>query len=81
MWPHFDYGYILYDQACKVSFQQKLESIQYACFPITGTIGGISKERLYQELGLESLQLRGIFYKKLGIPGVPKKTLHNFKPV
>ena len=31
--PHLDYGDILYDQAFNLSFQQKLESIQYtACF-------------------------------------------------
>ena len=55
---HLDYGDILYDQAY-MSFHQKLESIQYnACLAITGTIRGTSKEKLYQEIGLESLQLR-----------------------
>ena len=45
----------------------KLESIQYnACLAITGTIRGTSKEKLYQELGLESLQLR-LSYRKLGM--------------
>ena len=48
-------------------FHQKLESIQYhACLAITGAIRGTSKEKLYQELGLESLQLRG-WYRKLGM--------------
>ena len=38
-------------------FHQKLESIQYnACLAITGAIRGKSKEKLYQELALESLQ-------------------------
>ena len=27
--PHLDYGDVLYDQACNMSFHQKLESIQY----------------------------------------------------
>ena len=56
---HLDYGDILYDQAYNMSFHHKLESIQYnACLAITGAIRGTSKEKLYQELGLESLQLR-----------------------
>ena len=51
-----------------MSFHQKLESIQYynACLAITGTIRGVSKEKLYQEIGLESLQLRR-WYRKLGM--------------
>ena len=57
--PHLDYGYIIYDQAYNLSFHQKLESIQYnAALALTGTIRGSSREKLYQELGLESLQLR-----------------------
>ena len=57
--PHLDYGDILYDQAFNLSFQQKLESIQYrACLAITGAIRGTSRENIYQELGLESLQSR-----------------------
>ena len=55
--PHLDYGDILYDQAFNLSFQQKLESLQYrACLAITGAIQGTSREKIYQELGLESLQ-------------------------
>ena len=50
-----------------MSFHQKLESIQYnACLAITGAIRGTSKEKLYQEIGLESLQLRR-WYRKLGM--------------
>ena len=63
--PHLDYGDILYDQAFNLSFKQKLESIQYrACLAITGAIRGTSGEKIYQELGLESLQLRR-WYRKL----------------
>ena len=55
--PHLDYGDIIYDQAYKESFHQKLESIQYnAALAITGAIVGTYRGRLYQELGLESLQ-------------------------
>ena len=55
--PYLDYEDIIYDKAYKESFHQKLESIQYnAALAITGTIRGPSREKLYQELGLESLQ-------------------------
>ena len=65
--PHLDYGDNLYDQAYNMSFQQKPKSIQYnACLAITGAIRGTSKENFYQELGLESLQLRR-WYRKLGM--------------
>ena len=57
--PHLDYGDIIYDQAYNLSFHKKLESIQYnAALALTGDIRGSSREKLYQELGLESLQLR-----------------------
>ena len=46
-------------------FQQKMETIQYnAALAITGAIRGSSREKLYQELGLETLQLR-CWYRKL----------------
>ena len=54
-----------YDQAFHESFHQKLESIQYnASFEITGAIRGTSRDKLYQELGLESLKNRR-WYRKL----------------
>ena len=56
MRTHPDYGDIIYDQANKESFHQKLESIKYnAALAITGAIRGTSRKKLYQELGLESL--------------------------
>ena len=65
--PHFDYDDILYDQAFNLSFQQKLESIQYrACLAITGAIRGSSREKIYQKLGLELLQSRR-WYRKLAM--------------
>ena len=65
--PHLDYGDILYDQAFNLFFQQKLDSIKYiACLAITGAIRGTSREKIYQELGLESLQARR-WYRKLAI--------------
>ena len=65
--PYLDYGDIPHDQTYNMSFHHNLESIQYnACLTITGTIRGTSKEKLYQELGLESIQLRR-WYRKLGM--------------
>ena len=71
-----------------MTFCQKLESVQYsACLAITGTIRGTSKEKLYQEQRLESLQLTcwcrklGMFFKFLKSKSprylfklIPKKT-------
>ena len=63
--PHLDYVDVLYDKAFNNSFHAKMESIQYnACLAITGAIGGTSREKIYQELGLESLHLRR-WYRKL----------------
>ena len=59
-----DYADIVYDQAYNSAFHDKLESIQYnACLAITGAIRGTSKEKIYQELGLESLKSRRWFRK------------------
>ena len=57
--PHLDYGDVFYDKAFNNSFHAKIESIQYnACLAITRAIRGTSREKMYQELVLESLQLR-----------------------
>ena len=62
---HLDYGDIIYDQAFNNSFHQKIESLQYnAALAITGAIRGTSREKNYQELGLESLQQRR-WYRKV----------------
>ena len=46
-------------------FVKKIESIQYkVALAITGAIQGTSRERIYQELGLESLKSRR-WYKRL----------------
>ena len=63
--PHLDYGDVVYDQAFNNSFHAKMESVQYnACLAITEAIRGTSREKIYRELGLESLQLRR-WYRKL----------------
>ena len=59
--PQLDYDDITYGQPYNASFHQKLELLQY-----NGTIRGTSKEKLYEETGLESFQLRLwyiLFYK------------------
>ena len=57
--PYLDYGDIIYEHAFNSSFHEKRESIQYnANLAITGAIRGTSREKLYNELGLESLQAR-----------------------
>ena len=63
--PHLDYGDAAYDYPGNASFAQKRESVQYnACLAITGCFRGTSRDKLYSELGLESLANRR-FYRKL----------------
>ena len=69
------------DQVYNMFFHKKLESIQYnACLAITGAIRDTSKgkkEKLYQELRLESPQLR-CWYRKLGMfTKFAKAKVHN----
>ena len=84
--PHLDYGDIIYDQAHNAPFHQKLESLQYtACLAITGAIRGSSREKIYQELGFESLQERR-WYRKLcsfykGFKNESPRYLFNIIPI
>ena len=56
---HLDYGDIIYDKPNNESFKNKIENIQSkASVAITGTIQVTSRERLYREIGLESLENR-----------------------
>ena len=55
--PHLDYGNVIYDQPNNSCLSDIIESVQYnAALVITGAIRGTSKEKLYQELRLESLK-------------------------
>ena len=63
--PHLDYGDVIYhipqsDDTCLGNYQMvKLKSVQYsAALAVSGTWRGTSKERLYEELGWESLSDR-----------------------
>ena len=59
---HLNYGDVIFDQAYNNSFHETLESLQYnASLATTGAIMGTTKEKLYQELGLESLRHRRWF--------------------
>ena len=53
--PYLDYGDSIYGQAFNSSFHEKLESIQYNA---SSAITGASREKLYNELGFESLHAR-----------------------
>ena len=56
---------MIYDEAYNETLHQKLESIQYnACLALSEAIRGSLSEKLYHELGLESL-LPQHWYKKL----------------
>ena len=62
--PYLDYGDVIYDQAENESVSSKIERVQYnASLAITGAITGTSQEKLYQELGLESLRTRKKIFK------------------
>ena len=57
--PHLDYGDVIYHQPNLSSLTNKIESVQYnAALAIAGAISETSKEKLYQELGFESLKDR-----------------------
>ena len=79
--PHLDYGDIVYDNQDNEIFINKIEKAQYdAALAITGTIRGTSREKLYAELGIESLKFRRWFRKlacfyKIQSTGLPKYLL------
>ena len=56
---HLDYGDISYNQLNNENFQNKIEKLHYrACLKISGAIQKTSKEKNYDELGLQSLTNR-----------------------
>ena len=57
--PHLDYGAIIFEQPKNESFCKKNESVQYnAALAITGAIQSTSREKVYKELGFETLKSR-----------------------
>ena len=60
--PHLDYADVKFDKRSNATFSDRLESAQYnAALATTGTIIGTAKEKLYQELGLETMKERRWF--------------------
>ena len=81
--PILDYADIIYDKPPTESFKDKLEMVQYsAALVITGAFKGTSLDRIYRELGLESLTERTwsrkifFFYKMLN--GLLPVYLHSY---
>ena len=65
MRPLIDYRDIIYDQPQSEYFCQKIESVQYkVTLALTGAIQGTSRDKIYQELWLESFKSRR-WYKRL----------------
>ena len=57
--PYLDYYDVIYDKPHNEKFTDTLESIQYnAALAVTGAIKGTSKEKLYNEIGLDYLKDR-----------------------
>ena len=71
----------MYDKSINKTFTNKIEKAQYdAALAITGTIRGTSREKLYAEVGIESLKFRRWFKKlacfyKIQSTGLPKYSL------
>ena len=78
---HLGYGDIVYDKPDNETFINKIEKAQYdAALAVTGAIRGTSREKLYAELGIESLKFRRWFRKlacfyKIQSTGLPKYLL------
>ena len=57
--PHLHFGDVVYGKLFNESFHKKVESVHYnAVLAMTVAIRGTNTEKLYQELGLESLKRR-----------------------
>ena len=69
--PNLDFADIIYDKPLNEAFKNKLGMVQYrAALVITDAFKGTSRDRLYEELGLESLANRRwsrrlFFYHKI----------------
>ena len=64
--PHVDYADVIFDKHSNATFSNRIESAQYnAALSITRAIRGTSKEKLYQELGLETMKERRWFRRLL----------------
>ena len=59
--PLIDYGDVIYDQSHNESLCEKLSVHYKAALGITNAIQRISRDKNYEELGLESLKARRSF--------------------
>ena len=74
--PHFDYRDILYVQVYKKSFYHRLKTFQYKlALAIAKTIRRISKERLFHDLGLKSLEISRTLLTMYSFQQLTKKYL------
>ena len=90
--PHLDYGDVIYHTQAKIcefshntmlsTHMENLESVQYfAALAVTGSWKGTSREKLYNELGWESLNLRRwsrrlVMFYKIANNITPEYTRH-----
>ena len=76
--PHLDYGDVVNDYPGNTSFIQKLESVQYnASLAITGCFRGKSRDKLYSQLGLESLADKRFYRMLIAFYKIVAKRLPN----
>ena len=80
---NLDYADIIYDKPFNESFKRKIEMVQFKVdLMITGAIKEIPRDRLYQELGLESLAdrrwSRRLFFFHRVIHGLLLSYLQNY---
>ena len=81
--PNVDYRDIIYDTPRNELFKNRIENVQYkACIAITGAIQGTSREQLYHDLDLESLENRQWCWKltifNKVVNGIAPKYLTNY---
>ena len=57
--PHLNYADVIFDKPSNATFSNRIESaLSNAALATTETIRGISKKKLYQELGFETIKER-----------------------
>ena len=62
--PHLDYVDVIFDKPSNATVSNRIESTQYnAALGITGAIRDTSKEKLYKELGFETMKEKTLFRK------------------
>ena len=79
MRPLLDYGNVIYNQLNNESVCEKLDSVQLkVALAITSAIKGTSREKVYQELGLESFRVRRSDKRLSCMFKIVKEEAHNY---